>query len=131
MTGSSDLAGLNEPPDAGPIASAAVKMKRPISRGAMTPFHGARSSVATVEITITKRRSQSSRARARLRSRSDARGSVERVGRLLGVHGRHRENGDEPSDEVRDPVRDYLLSGRTCSLWRARGTRRACLERSG
>src|SRR6476619_3135489 len=53
MAGSSDLAGLNEPPDAGPIASAAVKMKSPIRRGAMTPFHGARSSVATVQITIT------------------------------------------------------------------------------
>ena len=55
MTGSSDLAGLNEPPEAGPIASAAVKMKSPISSGAMTPFQGARSSVATVQITMTKR----------------------------------------------------------------------------
>src|SRR5215211_3371928 len=55
MAGSSDLAGLNEPPDAGPIASAAVKMKRPIRSGAMTPFQGARSSVATVQITITNR----------------------------------------------------------------------------
>src|SRR5512133_2508352 len=53
MTGSSDREGLNEPPDAGPIASAAVKMKSPISSGAMTPFHGARSSVATVQITMT------------------------------------------------------------------------------
>ena len=33
-------AGVNEPPDAGPTASAAVKMKSPISRGAMTPFPG-------------------------------------------------------------------------------------------
>jgi len=46
---------LKEPPEAGPIATAAVKMKRPISSGAMTPFQGARSSVATVQMTMTKR----------------------------------------------------------------------------
>ena len=40
IAGSSERAGLNEPPDAGPIASAAVKMKRPIRSGAITPFPG-------------------------------------------------------------------------------------------
>ena len=35
--------------------------------------------------------------------------SVERVGRTLGVHRRHGENGDKPADELRDPVGDYLL----------------------
>jgi hypothetical protein len=44
---------LNEPPEAGPTTAAAVKMKRPMRNGAMTPFHAARSSVATVRITIT------------------------------------------------------------------------------
>jgi hypothetical protein len=43
---------VNEPPEAGLIAS--VKMKSPISSGAVTPFHAARSSVATVQITMTK-----------------------------------------------------------------------------
>jgi hypothetical protein len=52
MAGPSDRGGLNEAPEAGPIAS--VKMKSPISSGAMTPFQGARSSVATVQITMTK-----------------------------------------------------------------------------
>jgi hypothetical protein len=52
MAGPSDRGGLNEAPEAGPIAS--VKMKSPISSGAVTPFHGARSSVATVQITMTK-----------------------------------------------------------------------------
>jgi len=52
MAGPSDRGGLNEAPEAGPIAS--VKMKSPISSGAVTPFRAARSSVATVQITMTK-----------------------------------------------------------------------------
>ena len=30
----------------------------------------------------------------------------------FGVHRRHGENGHEPSDELRNPVRDYLLRGK-------------------
>ena len=46
---------MNEPPDDGPIVTAAVKMKPPIASGASTPFHAAVASVATVMITDTNR----------------------------------------------------------------------------
>src|SRR4029077_802094 len=46
--------GLNEPPEIGPTTVAAVKMNAPIATGANSPCQGARLSVATAWITITK-----------------------------------------------------------------------------
>jgi len=60
IAGSIERAGLNEPPELGPIVTAAVKMKPPMATGARMPFHGAESSVATVIITETNRKTATS-----------------------------------------------------------------------
>lgn len=55
MAGASERAGLKEPPVKGPTTTAAVKTKPPMAIGAKTPYQGARASVATALMSITKR----------------------------------------------------------------------------
>ena len=73
----------------------------------MTPFHAARSSVATVRITMTKS------AVATISSTSAAQSSIPLPGAVCSesvtlrrVDDRHHEHGAEPADELGDPVRD-------------------------
>ena len=125
IAGSSERAGLNEPPDAGPIASAAVKMKRPIRSGAITPFQGARSSVATVQMTMTKSAVAipSSSSAPPLRD-PDARVRVEVVDRLAGVDDCDGADREEPADQLRDPVGHDLLRRELASRREAERDRR-------
>ena len=108
MAGSIERAGLKEPPDVGPIVTAATKMKPPIARGAMTPFHGAESSVATVMITETKRKTATSSASIARQSGTPTPGiRDERVLDVVRVDEHCDEDGDEAADQLRDPVGDH------------------------
>ena len=84
-------------------------MNRPISNGAMTPFHAARSSVATVRITMTNSpvATISSTSAAQL-SIPASRLRVQRVRHGARVDDRHHEHRGEPADELCDPVREHL-----------------------